>query len=52
MIEVPYQIVSRYSAIGVNSKLEHGVIVEENVLIGGDCFIGYYSIIRPNVRIW
>lgn len=52
MIHVsPTALVANLNAIGEGSKVEHGVVIEDRVRIGRDCFIGYYAIIRPGTVI-
>lgn len=47
----PTSLVANIAAIGAGSKVEHGVVIEDAVRIGRDCFLGYYTIIRPGVVI-
>jgi acetyltransferase-like isoleucine patch superfamily enzyme len=45
----PYCFVYDDKAIGQGTKIEHGAIVEPGALVGKNCFIGYYTVIRPGV---
>ncbi len=47
----PTSLVANLSAIGAGTKVEHGVVIEDGVRVGRDCFIGYYAILRPGVTI-
>lgn len=36
---------------GKNLKVGVGVVIEENVVLGDDCFIGHYAMIRPRTKL-
>lgn len=46
-----YPGLSLKAKIGKNIKVGIGAVIEDDVVIGDNCFIGHYAIIRPNTRI-
>jgi UDP-2-acetamido-3-amino-2,3-dideoxy-glucuronate N-acetyltransferase len=37
--------------IGKNTRIEPTAIIQEYCTVGDDCFIGHYTVMRPNTRI-
>lgn len=41
-----YILRAETAVVGKNTEIQHGAVIEENVKIGNNCFIGYYAIIE------
>lgn len=44
-------MISDKSIIGKNTRISYTAVIEDNCIIGDDCFVGHYVIMRPGTRI-
>lgn len=46
-----YILRAKTAKVGKDTEIQHGAVIEEDVIIGANCFIGYYALIERGTVI-